>query len=182
MTEPTKNHRSRWLTLAFLVLLLTGGWVGGTALFAPQGSAPAARGDGPNGAQEGDEPGEIPDAVLASLGGLIGANLHQGYLNIGIVADAVEGKLYSADEGRALLAAVAALLQATEEQIDKLPAATLQPDDRRHLELFRAALAPLKTQVAELRLYWATTSKDHAGRYQKARDDAQAALEALVGK
>ena len=184
MTEQTEKGMSRFAMPAILVTLVVGAWLGGVAYFNYQGGArsDAQAADAGSTESESDGPGEIPDAVLGSLGGLIGASIHQGYLNTGLLADAVEGKLYTPDEGKALLAAVSALIDTTEAQINKLPADKMQPEDQEHLKKFRAVLPPLKAQVKELRLYWETDETDHAERFQKARTEAQAALEALGRK
>jgi hypothetical protein len=182
MTSSKENGWPRWIMPALLLALLGAGWAGGVALFATNGGSGASTQAAEGASPPSEGTSEIPDAVLGSLGGLIGANLHQSYLNIGFLADAVEGQLYTADEGLALLAAVSALIDTTEEQINKLPADSLAPDDQRCLEGFRAVVGPLKVQVKELRLLWETDKKAHAERFQQARSKAQFALEALVRK
>ena len=178
MTAQTEKRWPGWRLPVLLLTLVVGGWLGGVAYFMNTGNsrAGALAAEGPG------DPDDIPDAVLGSLGGLMGANLHQSYLNIGLLADAVEGQLYTPDDGRNLLAAVSALIDTTETQMKKLPGANLPPDDQKQLDRFRAVIPPLKTQVKELELYWATDSKEHADRFQQARIEAQTALEALVGK
>jgi hypothetical protein len=176
--KTTDNGRRPWVMPALLFGLLLVGWLGGVALFASRGLLSS----GTQAAEGAADADDIPDAVLASLGGLIGANLHQGYLNIGFLADAVEAQLYSVEEAQALLAAVSALIDTTEEQINKLPAASLPPEDQGCIERFRAAVGPLKVQVTELNLHWGTEGKEHAERFQQARAQSQAALAALVSK
>jgi hypothetical protein len=185
MTSPTEKGWPGWIMPTALVALLLAGWVGGVAFFAMPGGwgagTQAAEGTAvSHDTTSAPSEGEIPEAVLGPLGGLIGANLHQSYLNIGFLADAVEGQLYSDEEALSLLAAVSALIDTTSEQIDKLPADALPPDDRHCIEQFRAVVGPMKVQVKELRLHWETDKKAHAQRFQQARSKAQAALEALV--
>jgi hypothetical protein len=116
------------------------------------------------------------------VGGLLGANLVQGQLSIGLVADAVEGELYSLADARKLLGTVSVVLDAVEEQLDGLPAERLKEADRQELEQFRNVLGQLRTQVKELRLYWDTDKKEHADRYLKVRNETKEALNTLLSK
>jgi hypothetical protein len=140
----------------------------------PPAKAPAA--------ETAVQPPGLPDGVAHALGGLIGANLYQAYLNIGFLADAVEEDLYPPAEARKLLATGLALIETTEEQMARLPKDKLEPADRQQLDRFQAIVTPLKTQAKELQLYWDTDKQEHADRFHKARTEARQALGALLGK
>src|SRR5207249_10145257 len=92
------------------------------------------------------KPTNIPEAVAEALGGLTATHLYQTYLNIGLLADAVEGEVYSAAEARKLLATVMDLVDAVERQLGKV-SADLKDEDEKTLERTRQLTALLRAQA-----------------------------------
>jgi hypothetical protein len=116
-----------------------------------------------------------------ALGGLTGSHLYQSHLNIGLIADAVEKDLYTADQGRKLLEGIAGLLDAVGKKLQRLPRDTLPADEHKYLESARAIEKLLRTQIDELRKYWDTGEKARAEQFQKTRKQTTEALEDLLG-
>jgi len=126
------------------------------------------------------------DNLLDAVGGLIGAHLHQGYLNIGLLADAQENDIYSPEDAKKVLTNVTSLLDNVDQQIARLTDAGLDDEDRKKLELARKVSAQLRTQAKELRAYWDTPDKDreakkeHETKYFKAREEAWSGIKELL--
>jgi hypothetical protein len=126
------------------------------------------------------EPSEKSDDLLRPIGALFGASLYQGYLNISLITDAVEGDLYSLADGRKLLNTQSLVLDGIEDQMDHLSSISLPERDRGKLAEFRKVLTLLRTQKREIILYWDTEDKDHAARSQKAREESRELLARLL--
>jgi hypothetical protein len=118
--------------------------------------------------------------LLSALGSLTGAHLYQSYLNIGLLADGVEGEVYTPDQARKLLATVAGLMDAVERQLARLPSAGLGPAERRHIARTSDVLALLRTQAKELRAYWDSGKKEHAAAFHEARARAWSGIKDLL--
>jgi hypothetical protein len=130
-----------------------------------------------------DDAGAPPladDPLLDVLGGLSGAHLYQSYLNIGFLHDGIEGELYTLQQARGWLASVDRTLEAVDQQMERIPAARLEPAERKRVARVRALAALLRTQVRELRLYWENDEEEHKQRYHKAREESWAGIQALV--
>jgi hypothetical protein len=126
------------------------------------------------------------DDLLDAVGGLLGAHLHQGYLNIGLLADAQENDIYSPEDAKKVLSTITGLLDNVDGQIAKLTEANLGDADRKQLELARKVGTQLRTQAKELRAYWDTpdkdkeVKKDHETKYFKAREEAWSGIKELL--
>jgi hypothetical protein len=125
----------------------------------------------------GIDPKEAPPEALE---GLVGVHLYQSYLNIGVLADATEGDVYSPREANKLLDRVTALMTNVERQLGRLEEAG-KVKDAKSLERSRRVTALLRSQATELRLYWATAGEEHARRYHKAREEAWAGITEMMG-
>jgi hypothetical protein len=125
------------------------------------------------------KPTPTPEAVIEALGGLTAAQLYQTYLNIGLLADAVEGEVYEKDEARNLLDKVSGLMTEVERQLDRVA----QPTDeaKKYLDQARSVMAKLRSQSRELRSYWDTDEKDHVTKFHQARQDAWTGIKTLLG-
>src|SRR5262249_5340494 len=127
------------------------------------------------------------DALLEPLGGLAGTHLYQSYLNIGFLADATEGDVYTTAEAKKLLATVMGMMDKVDEQLGKLAGAGLAEEDQKRLARTRELSTLLRTQAKELRAYWDTPDKDkiikadHEKKYHKAREDAWSGIRDLLG-
>jgi hypothetical protein len=114
--------------------------------------------------------------VLETLGSLSSAHLYQSYLNIGLLADAVEHQSYSQAQANEMLDTVVGLMNSVDDQLARLARADLPEGDREDVEHIRDLSGFLRVQIAALRAYWLTHDAQHAARYQEARQKTWAAL------
>jgi hypothetical protein len=119
--------------------------------------------------------------MLETLGGLSAAHLYQSYLNIGLLADAVENDSYTEAQANGMLATVTSLMDMVDRQLDRLTAADVAKEDRQDIERIRDLAQLLRTQVAALRAYWRTGDAREARRYHQARDKAWTGLSDVLG-
>jgi hypothetical protein len=157
-----------WLCLAALAFALSvaAGWLlGGRPGKVPPPSSPASA-----------EPNAIHQPLLETLGSLSAIHLRQSYLNIGLVADAVEKQTYTIEQGNAMLDSVLGLMSTVDQQLAKLAKSELGEDDRQDVEHIQHLSALLRIQAAALRAYWLTHDGQQAARYHEARDKAWAAI------
>lgn len=139
-------------------------------------------------APEKDSPRSAPsrDDLLDAVGSLLGAHLHQGYLNIGLLADAQENDAYEPADAKKVLGNVLALLDNVDQQIRRLAKNSLDDDDRKRLAQATAISALLRLQAKELGAYWDTpekdkdVKKDHETKYLQAREQAWTGIKALL--
>src|SRR5437588_316474 len=86
-------------------------------------------------------------SLLPLLGGLTAAHLYHTYLNLGLLADAVEKEVYTTAQGKKLLDEINGLVDTVERQLAQLPPAVLKPEERKALERVRTITAQLRTQA-----------------------------------
>jgi hypothetical protein len=122
----------------------------------------------------------LPENVVEALGSLTASHLYQTYLNIGLLADAVEGEVYEVAEAKSMLATVVSLTSAVEEQLAQLAKKGVEGDDKKLVEQARQIAALLQTQTKELKGYWETQDKARAARFHKAREQAWTDIKALL--
>jgi hypothetical protein len=132
------------------------------------------------------KPAEVPaktanDCMLETLGGLCAAHLYQSYLNIGLVADAVEHETYTESHATQMLANVAGLMDVVDKQLERLIKMDLSADDKRDVQRIRAISSLMRVQIASLRAYWLTNDQKHATRYHETREKAWAGLTEVLG-
>jgi hypothetical protein len=144
---------------------------------APAQSVASAVQPGPTAPARSPAPGEAPPETLDSL---VGVHLYQSYLNIGVLADATEGDVYTPAEANKLLDRVTALMDNVDRQLTRLEEAG-KIRDSKSLERGRRLAALLRAQAKELRQYWATDGEEHAKRYHNARAEAWAGITELLG-
>jgi hypothetical protein len=121
-----------------------------------------------------------PDPLLEALGSLTGAHLYQSYLNLGLLADAVESEVYTREQARDMLATIGSTMDTVDKQLARIPPSHLGDAEKKHLERVHELLALLKTQTRELKAYWDTEKQEHADRYQKARKEALDGIRTLL--
>jgi len=121
------------------------------------------------------------EALLEALGGLSAAHLYQSYLNIGLLADAVEKEAYSLEEGEKMLRSVVDLMNLTENQLAKLSRSGLDSEDQASLERIQAVVGLLRIQTNTLQTFWKSGEKAHADQYHQARDAAWTGLSKVLG-
>ncbi|MGE3803131.1 MAG: hypothetical protein AB7K24_00505 [Gemmataceae bacterium] len=117
------------------------------------------------------------DRHLEALGKLTGVNLYQSYLNIGLMADVVERKLYTKADVRPWLDRVATQLELIGPTVKPL----LQSDEEKEdFEQCQKVANLLLATTVELKAYWDTNDKARADSYQKSRQAAWDALSELL--
>jgi len=127
------------------------------------------------------------DRALEVVGGLTAGHLYQSYLNIGMLADAVENEVYTDGEAKKLLATVTSLMDTVDVQLTRLNEAIEDAEDRKRLAQVRQLTALLRAQAKELRGYWDVPAKDvelrkqHELKFHKARDAAWGGIKELLG-
>jgi hypothetical protein len=159
------RYRPEWIVAAVGALVLAVG--GGVVLF--RSGRPTT------------EPRTVNDRMLETLGGLCASHLYQSYLNIGLLADAVDNQTYTQAQAQEMLGTVVSLMDTVDRQLDKLIRNDLSEDDKRDVERIRALSALLRVQVLALRNYWSTGSAELAARYHQAREKAWQGLSEVLG-
>jgi hypothetical protein len=163
----------------------TGAGTGPLQLPTPEKETKKAEGAGLSdlGGKMTSQPGNpvaIPEAVVEALGGLMASHLYQTYLNIGLLADSVEGEVYDKEEARKLLDTVAGLMTAVEQQLDRVGRQSLKAEERKAVEQARLVTASLRNQTRELMEYWDKGEKDHVARFHQARQDSWIGIKNLL--
>ena len=126
------------------------------------------------------EVADLPDEVVGALGGLTASHLYQSYLNIGLLADAVEGEVYKPDEAKKSLARVAAMMATIDRVLERLAGQPLSDEEKKVLTEARRLSGLLRTQARELQGYWDTGAKEHATRFHQAREQAWEGIRTLL--
>lgn len=126
------------------------------------------------------KPTSIPDTVSEALGELTASHLYQTYLNIGLLADSVEGEVYEKDEAKKVLDTVAGLMTSVDKQIDRVARQVLSAEERKAAEQAQQIMNSLRTQARELQSYWENGQKDHVTRFHQARKDSWDGIKTLL--
>lgn len=121
------------------------------------------------------------EPYLETIGGLSAVHLYQSYLNIGLLADAVENETYTRAEAVNVMLTVMELVNMVEKQLGKLPAKGLTSEDEAALDAIQALTRDLRAQSSSLVSYWASGEAAHATRYQSAREQSWNALKEMMG-
>ena len=175
--------RSRLWTpaLAGTVVLAIGGSVLLTMLYhsfaaaKPLAAASAGEANRPANASE------VKDRSLETMGSLTAAHLYQGFLNIGLLADARESEVYTAAEAEKLLDSVTRMLDTVDRHLARMLDDGLKEEDKEAIEHARQLGGLLRAQARELRAYWQTGDKDHADKFQKARQKSWSGIQTVLG-
>jgi hypothetical protein len=166
-----RHWRREWLFAGAAALLLA--MVATTVVVANRGNrSPGAETAPPHASNE---------RLLETLGGLSAAHLYQSYLNIGMLADAVEKETYTQSQAEEMLATVVGLMATVDKQLDRLAKNDLSAEDKQDVERIRSLSALLRVQVVALRAYWSTGSAQQAARYHDAREKAWQGLSEVLG-
>jgi hypothetical protein len=179
-----KPERLQWRTMVMvatvslaivggvLLTLLYHSFIGAkpqaAAVSAPKPSGPANAAD-------------AKDRSLESLGSLTAAHLYQCFLNIGLLADARESDVYTEAESEKLLASVTRMLDSVDRRLGQLLNDGLKDEDKEAVENARQLGELLLAQARELRAYWQTGDKEHADKFQKARQKSWTGIQAVLG-
>jgi hypothetical protein len=123
---------------------------------------------------------EAAEALRPALGLVTTIGIRQAYLNVGVLADAVEGEVYETAEAVKVLDQVEADLTAVDRQLGELMQKVFEASDRKAVGLARQALQLIRTQARELRAHWDSNTKESAERFQKARAASWEAIKELL--
>lgn len=107
------------------------------------------------------------DRTAEVLGGLTAANLHQAYLNIGLLADAAENDVYSVEEARKILETVTSLTDAVDQQLKQVPESLLDTGDQKKLARARQVVGLLRTEAKRLLAYWDTPEAEKEKKMER---------------
>jgi hypothetical protein len=121
------------------------------------------------------------DHLLEALGGMCAVHLYQSYLNIGLLADAVENEAYSGSDAAGILLTIQELVTMVENHVTLVGRLDLETDDLHTLTRIRLVSNLLRTQGAALMGYWATADEEYANRYQTARGATWGELQEMLG-
>ena len=119
--------------------------------------------------------------LLESIGSLCAVQLYQSYLNVGLLADAVEHETYPKEEAIQILGTIVTLSQTVDGQLRKLGGAGLEKDDVDSLERVRKASELVRNQATHLQAFWDTGEKQHIESYRASRAKCWQELQAILG-
>ncbi|MSQ94981.1 MAG: hypothetical protein EXR98_10560 [Gemmataceae bacterium] len=136
-----------------------------------------------SGAAPADQPASplAKERYLEALGSLTAAHLYQTFLNIGLLADAVENDQMEIAEAEKTLANLTRFMTLVETQLDQVASTDLDPSDRKALDSIRKHTESLRAQAAALREYWTTGDLDDAVAFHDARTQAWSGISAMLG-
>ncbi|MBI2808379.1 MAG: hypothetical protein HYX68_25610 [Planctomycetes bacterium] len=126
-------------------------------------------------------PAPANDAYLEALGSMAAAHLYQTYVNIGLLADAVESEQLKLDEAEKTLANIVRLMTLVDGQFDQVSKLDLDPNDRKALEKVRAHAQTLRKQTTALRAYWEKGETEQINAFHAARSEAWAGIQEMLG-
>ncbi len=124
---------------------------------------------------------EVKDRSLETMGSLTAAHVYQGFLNIGLLADARESEVYTEAEAEKLLDSVTRMLDTVDRRLARMLDDSMNEEDKEAVEHARQLSGLLRTQARELRAYWQTGDKEHAEKFQKARQQSWSGIQAVLG-
>jgi hypothetical protein len=121
------------------------------------------------------------ELLLQSVAVLTVGHLSQGYLNIGLLADGVEGDVYEKDEAVRMLKEVTNTLRIVDRQLARLDGLKLTTEDRRDVEHVRKLNKLLRAQAQALRAFWKDPTAARALKFKKTRRAAWSGIKPLLG-
>jgi hypothetical protein len=172
------------VTVAAVVLLLNLASQRPGPVAAPEPQAVAADKKPVTVAQPVTQPAADPvprERFLEALGVITGAHIYQSYLNIGLLADGVEGEAFTAAEAETMLTKVTQQIEMVERQLAQFTKTGLDEDDRAALEATCSLAARLRIQAATLRAYWQGGTKEQADLFHQVREQVWAELSESLG-
>ncbi len=129
---------------------------------------------------EPKKPGRPSDSMLTYFRDLTIAHLYQTYLNIGLLADGVAKKAYTAEEGKKLLVEISKVMDTLERQLAQLPEEELRQDEKKQLDTIRSILSRQRSEIKELKDYYSTSEEEYVLKFQKIHKSVWADLEKLL--
>lgn len=126
-------------------------------------------------------PRPVKERLLEALGGMSAAQIYQGYLNIGLLADGVESEAYTKAEAEQMLATVGNLIDLLDRQLERVADVGLDPDDHKSLKRIQQLTVMLRRQASALRGYWSSGEAEQIARYHEARESTWNDLSDLLG-
>ncbi len=121
------------------------------------------------------------DRYLEALGSLTAAHLYQSFLNIGLLADAVENEQMDVEEAEKALSHITRFMTLVDDQLNQLAKTDLDTNDRDALQGIRKHTELLRTQASALRSYWMTGDLDDAEMFHVAREEVWAGVSTILG-
>jgi hypothetical protein len=121
------------------------------------------------------------DRVLETAGSLGAVHLYQSYLNVGLLADAVEHETYTKAEAAEVLSTITLLLETARVQMEKLENIELDAEDVKALKQAEEVAKLLKAQSDHLREHWASGDKLAIDRYHEVRKQSWSELAKVLG-
>jgi hypothetical protein len=157
-----------------IVLLLAGTvLVSQTNLSAQTRPAPPKE---KSGAASADDRAEL----LRTVGLLSAAQVYQGYLNIGFLADGMANGNYDAKDAEQVIESILQLLDASDRRLEKVTDLDLTKADREALVHVRKLSGLVRQQGLELKAFWKTGAKEQGDRYEKTRLEAWEGISKLL--
>jgi hypothetical protein len=121
------------------------------------------------------------DQFQKVLGGLVTSHYYQAYLNIGLLGDSVDTRTYTDAETKTMFDKLSRMLDAVDQELDKLRETDLEPGDWRDFERVHTLSPLLKEEMRLLRVYFQTRTKEDAERYRAARTNTWNNLSTVLG-
>lgn len=144
----------------------------------PAGAMTTANAAGPR----SDSPVPAPkERYLEALGSLTAVHLYQSFLNIGLLADAVENEQMDVADAQQTLGNITRLMSLVDGQLDKVARTGLDSHDQKELQNIRDLTDVLQKQALALSGYWATGDEENATMYHMARNHAWTGISAILG-
>jgi hypothetical protein len=126
-------------------------------------------------------PNVATDRYLEALGSLTAAHLYQSFVNIGLLADAVESEQLEIAEAEKTLGTIVRLMTVVETQLDQIANTDLDANDEEAMRKIRAQAETLRSQAAALRAYWANGEAEQIAAFHDARAKAWSGIRDMLG-
>jgi hypothetical protein len=170
--RPARRHTVFWVAGALFVASNVAGILYFNDLYSAQPTGhdqPVAATKPPN------------DRLLEALGCQSSVHLYQTYLNIGLIADAVENEACTATEGSNMLKTVAGLMDVVDKQLEAVNMMDIREEDKEGVQRIRAISSLMRVQLASLQAYWLSGENQHVVRYHQTREQAWSELKQVLG-
>lgn len=119
--------------------------------------------------------------LLENVGSVSSIQLYQSYLNVGMLADAVENETYTKQDAGEVLATIAAFLQTVDRQMEKLEQIGLEKEDMDSIKRIRDVSKLLRSQTQDLQTHWQTGDKAAFASFHEARQQSWQQLQVILG-
>src|SRR5262249_41531096 len=112
------------------------------------------------------------EQLLENVGSVSSIYLYQSYLNVGLLADAVENDTYTKKDAIEILKNISTLLHTVDRQMAKLEAAGLENEEVEAIQQIRKVSKLLKSQAGFLQTHWQTSDKAAFENFHEARQQS----------